>query len=103
MEHKKIISNYDLQVDIGKKIFLDYDQEMLIRRFGLAADEAWIYLTYMNTPCRICRKTGRIEEALTGSFSERMSFLQYSNDNLRPFMLPKRKNSSRIIRKLVSC
>ncbi len=65
MEHKKIISNYDLQVDIGKKIFLDYDQEMLIRRFGLAADEAWIYLTYMNTPCRICRKTGRIEEALT--------------------------------------
>lgn len=75
MEHKKIISNYDLQVDIGKKIFLDYDQEMLIRRFGLAADEAWIYLTYMNTPCRICRKTGRIEEALTENiWSECRSF-----------------------------
>ena len=35
MEHKKIISNYDLQVDIGKKIFLDYDQEMFIHVLDL--------------------------------------------------------------------
>ena len=28
-------SNYDLQVDIGKELFLAYDQELLIRKFGL--------------------------------------------------------------------
>ena len=48
-------SNYDLQVDIGKKIFLEYDQEQLIRKFSLDADLQWIYLRYLNRPCRIHR------------------------------------------------
>ena len=34
MKTKNPPSNYDLQVDIGKKLFMEYDQEMLIRRFG---------------------------------------------------------------------
>ena len=59
---KKAASNYDLQVDIARDIFLGYDQPLLIRRFGLRADEAWIHLTYLNTPCRISRTDGRIEE-----------------------------------------
>ena len=61
---KKPVSNYDLQVDIGKKIFLEYDQDLLIRKFALQADEQWIFLTYLNTPCRISRADGRIEEQL---------------------------------------
>lgn len=59
---KKTESNYDLQVDIGREIFLRYDQEMLIRKFQLEADDQWIFLTYLNTPCRISRADGRIEE-----------------------------------------
>ena len=59
---KKTESNYDLQVDIGREIFLRYDQEMLIRKFQLEADDQWISLTYLNTPCRISRADGRIEE-----------------------------------------
>lgn len=55
-------SNYDLQVDIGRRIFMEYDQALLIRKFGLEADENWIYLTYLNIPCRISRTDGRIEE-----------------------------------------
>lgn len=55
-------SNYDLQVDIGKGIFMEYDQQVLIRKFQLEADEQWIYLRYLNTPCRIHRKIGGIEE-----------------------------------------
>lgn len=55
-------SNYDLQVDIAKKIFLEYDQEMLIRKFCLEADDQWIYLRYLHTPCRISRTTGAVEE-----------------------------------------
>ena len=62
MEKKNIPSNYDLQVDVGRKIFLEYDQNLLIRKFSLQADENWIYLTYMNIPCRIDRATGRIEK-----------------------------------------
>lgn len=67
---KEIPSNYDLQVDIGRKIFMEYDQTLLIRKFSLRADESWIYLTYLNTPCRICRADGRIEELTDGRWTE---------------------------------
>ena len=56
------MDNYDLQVDIAKRIFLQYDQKRMIRKFSLDADEQWIYLTYLNTPCRIHRKNGGVEE-----------------------------------------
>lgn len=68
------ISNYDLQVDIGKRIFLEYDQELLIRKFQLEADEQYLYLTYLNTPCRISRKGGGIEEYIEDAWKECRSF-----------------------------
>lgn len=71
---KEIPSNYDLQVDIGRRIFLEYDQELLIRKFSLRADENWIYLTYLNTPCRIGRGDGRIEELAAGTWTECRNF-----------------------------
>lgn len=64
------ISNYDLQVDIGKRIFLEYDQELLIRKFHLEADGQYIYLTYLNAPCRISRSDGGIEECIQGEWRE---------------------------------
>ena len=71
---KEIPSNYDLQVDIGRKIFLEYDQERLIRKFSLQSDESWIYLTYMNIPCRIHRATGRIDEMAAAQWIECRNF-----------------------------
>ena len=67
-------SNDDLQVDIGRKIFLEFDQELLIRKFHLEADPDYIYLTYLNTPCRICRGTGRIDELRDGTWQECREF-----------------------------
>lgn len=42
---KKPVSNYDLQADVGKKFFLEYDQELRIRKVSLQTDKQWIYLT----------------------------------------------------------
>ena len=70
----KAVSNYDLQVDIGKEIFLKYDQEALIRKYRLEADERWIFLRYLNTPCRISRKDGSIWELDRGQWRECRSF-----------------------------
>lgn len=70
MEKKKTRSNYDQQVDVGRRIFMEYDQELLIRKFALPADALWIYLTYMNTPCRISRTNGQIDELLDGVWAE---------------------------------
>lgn len=67
---KKATSNYDLQVDIAKRIFLEYDQEVLIRKFRLEADERYIYLNYMNTSCRINRNDGGIEEYIKSEWKE---------------------------------
>ena len=68
------MDNYDRQVDIGKEIFLQYDQEKLIRKFSLQADEHYLYLTYLNTPCRIDRRTGGIEECKQNAWVECREF-----------------------------
>lgn len=68
------MDNYDLQVDMGKRIFLEYDQALMIRKYSLEANEQYIYLTYLNTPCRICRKTGGIEEQICGQWRECRDF-----------------------------
>lgn len=68
------MDNYDLQVDIGKRIFLEHDQELMIRKFRLQADGQYIYLTYLNTPCRISRCSGCIEEQICGEWQECRDF-----------------------------
>ena len=65
-----MISNYDRQVDIGRKIFLDYDQEALIQKFTLDADADFLYLTYLGTKYRINRKTGAIDEMIDDIYTE---------------------------------
>ena len=74
MVYFEAMDNYDLQVDIGKRIFLEYDQELLIRKFHLESDDQYLYLTYLNTPCRISRKGGGIEECIEGAWKECRSF-----------------------------
>lgn len=61
-------SNYDLQVDIAKNIFLEYDQDTMIRKFDLQADDTWIYLQYLHTPCRIHRCHGGIDQWMDGQW-----------------------------------
>lgn len=68
------MDNYDLQVDIAKRIFLEYDQELVIRKFALDADGAYIYLSYLNTPIRICRRDGCVEEFVLGQWHECRNF-----------------------------
>ena len=68
------MDNYDLQVDIGKRIFLEHDQQQMIRKFGLEADRHYIYLTYLNTPCRISRDSGGIEERICDRWQECRDF-----------------------------
>lgn len=70
----KAVSNYDLQVDIGKDIFLRFDQDALIRKYRLEADDRWIFLRYLNTPCRISRADGSIWEFIDDQWRECRSF-----------------------------
>ena len=41
---------------------MEYDQDKIIRKYELLADEHWIYLDYLDTSYRISRENGKIEE-----------------------------------------
>ncbi len=47
-----------MQAQQAKRHFLTYDQEKLIAKFGLAADDAFIFVNLLGKQYRIDRKTG---------------------------------------------
>lgn len=54
-------SNYNKQVYIARELFLKYDQEAIIRKFRLKADEKWVYLPMLDRMYRVSRDSGVIE------------------------------------------
>lgn len=53
--------NYKIQLQNAQKFFLTYDQEKLIQKFQLKADNHYLYLTMFSTPYRLSRHTGSLE------------------------------------------
>lgn len=51
-------NNYLIQAQQAKQHFLTYDQQKLIAKFGLDADEAYLYVKLLCKLYRIDRKTG---------------------------------------------
>ena len=60
-------SNYEKTRDAMEKRFLEYDQERMIRKFGLACDERYFYIPFVGREYRLDRKTGRIEYETEGA------------------------------------
>lgn len=56
------VSNYDLQKQRAKELFLQWDSNAIARRFSLRQDAQFLYLTFFSTPLRICRANGDVEE-----------------------------------------
>ena len=57
------MDNYEKQVYTGRELFLKYDQDKLIEKYGLKHDEEYLYLIYIETEYRINRRNGAIEYA----------------------------------------
>lgn len=55
-------SNYNQVIENWRLKFLEMDQEELIRKFQLEADEEFLYIIYFSKRFRIDRKTGFITE-----------------------------------------
>ena len=53
--------NYQITLVRTRELFLKYDQQAIIDRFSLNADERYLYLTFVARPYRIERATGAIE------------------------------------------
>ncbi len=54
-------SNYEKQVYIARSLFLDYDQNEMIRKFSLKHDEQYLYIELLDAQYRISRAGGEIE------------------------------------------
>lgn len=59
MENEKL-SNYDKVTETWRCKFLDMDQELLIKKFGLEADKEALYITYFFRKLRVDRSSGYI-------------------------------------------
>ena len=71
MERK---DNYLIQANQAKQHFLTYDQQMLIQKLKVSADESYIYVTFLQEPYRINRKTGDIERRVSDSWVDGNSY-----------------------------
>lgn len=56
------ISNYDQVIENWRQKFLEMDQEELIRKFQLEADEEFLYVVYFSRKLRINRESGEITD-----------------------------------------
>ena len=78
--------NYQIQLQNAQKFFLSYDQEHLIQKFGLHADEDYLYPIMFRTLYRIDRKTGSFERYRgvwqdANTFGEVMTILDWLCDS----------------------
>ena len=55
-------SNYEQVIENWRQKFLDMDQDALIRKFNLEADEEALYITYFSRKLRIDRQDGVITD-----------------------------------------
>ena len=55
-----MITNYEKAKISMARIFLQYDQSAMIRKYSLEHDSDWLYITFVNRIYRISRKTGNI-------------------------------------------
>mgnify|MGYP003310458970 CR=1 FL=1 len=78
--------NYRIQMQNAQKFFLRYDQEKLIQKFELHADEDYLFVIMFRTLYRIDRKTGSFERYRgtwqdANTFSEGMTLLDLLCDS----------------------
>lgn len=62
MRIEKHPSNYEQVIETWRKKFLEMDQEKLIWKFHLEADEKALYIVYFSRKLRIDRRTGVITD-----------------------------------------
>ena len=67
-------NNYIIQAQQAKERFLTYDQEEIIRRLQLDADDNYLYLPMLSRRHRICRETGHMEKLTKEGWADANSF-----------------------------
>lgn len=67
-------SNYTQQALAARSLFLQWDQAAMIAKYGLKADETYLYLFFVGAQYRIHRRTGQVDRDFDGTFRECLGF-----------------------------
>ena len=67
-------NTYAIQAQSAKDLFLTYDQEALIAKFSLRADESYLYPVMLSQRYRLSRATGDLEREVKGAWQDANSF-----------------------------
>ena len=68
------VNNYLIQASQAKARFLTYDQQKLMGKFRLKADETYLYANLLWKPYRIRRDTGDMESLTRGTWADGNSY-----------------------------
>ena len=67
--------NYARAAEQARGLFLRYDQEKIIEKWGLQADADYLYIRFLDLDYRICRRTAAVEKREgTGPYTDGSSF-----------------------------
>ena len=84
------MSNYDQMLALGQRLFLEWDQGEMIRRYRLEADERYLYLRFLGQRYRIHRSSAAVEnldQQRPAGFNASLSIFDYlCRDNVLPGM-----------------
>ena len=84
------MSNYDQMLALGQRLFLNWDQQEMLRRYHLESDEGYLYLRYLGQRHRIDRNTAVVENLdarKTADCAASLSIFDYlCRDNVLPGM-----------------
>ena len=68
--------NYLIQANQAKQHFLTYDQQRLIEKLNLQADENYLYITFLCESYRLSRTTGSLERHHADAWVDANSFAE---------------------------
>ena len=84
------MSNYYQMLALGQRLFLNWDQQEMLRRYHLESDEGYLYLRYLGQRHRIDRNTAVVENLdarKTADCAASLSIFDYlCRDNVLPGM-----------------
>ncbi len=70
------MDNYLIQIKYAQERFLTYDQDMLIQKLRLQADDAYLYIPMLGKTYRLSRATGSLERLDEATWVDANTFSQ---------------------------
>ena len=91
------ISNYEKTRDAMEKRFLEYDQEQIIRKFGLACDERYFYIPFVGREYRLDRTNLLGRRVKRSVYDEHGEPVALAGERITPEVIARARRGNRLL------